>query len=195
MDRQVRVWERTQDIVFIDEERERHLEGLFDEVDNQGGKSTAGILENKAMNGESDEASPPEEHSEAAVRRSLQSMSSGDRIMEVLERADQESADIATFRRSHGPDAQRTPNPLLLGMDPALYVLWVLKTIQSADLEQSLLILPMNHMERLVYYLILLLRRGRGVELCSRAAIIMVKAHQNQVRHPTLLQGLLCSAL
>ncbi len=183
MDRQVRVWERTKDIVFIDEERERHLESLFDEVDNQEGQSTAGILDRKgAANGDVDEVLPPEELSEAAVRKSLQSMSSGDRIMEVLERADQETADHAAFRKANGPGPQRTPNPLLLGMDPALYVLWALRTIQSADLEQSLLILPMNHMERLVYYLIVLLRRGRGVEICSRAAIVMVTANQHQVR-------------
>lgn len=36
-------------------------------------------------------------------------------------------------------------------------------------------------MERLLYYLILLLRKGQGVEICSKAAIFLIKSHQNQV--------------
>jgi len=46
MDRQVRVWERTRDIVFLEEERERELESMFDKVDGGRGKDqgTASLL-------------------------------------------------------------------------------------------------------------------------------------------------------
>jgi hypothetical protein len=33
-----------------------------------------------------------------------------------------------------------------------------------------------------MYYLIALLKSGLGVELCSRVAVSLIKAHQNQVR-------------
>lgn len=36
----------------------------------------------------------------------------------------------------------------------------------NAELRQNLLVLPLSHMERPVYYLNVLLRNGRGVELC-----------------------------
>ena len=186
MDRQVRVWERTRDIVFLEEERERELEQVFDRVNTRDEADTADILDRKKRegDGEDDEASIDEglPQSEAAIKKSVLSVSSGDRIMEALERADQETKDIVLYKKSHGPDAFRQPNPLLLNLQPAHYVLWVLKSIKSAELEQSLLVLPLTHLERLIHYMILLLKDGRGVEICSRVAIFLVKTHQSQVR-------------
>jgi U3 small nucleolar RNA-associated protein 12 len=122
---------------------------------------------------------------EAAVKRSVISVASGDRIMEALERADQELKDLLAFRKKQetngGTVKDRPPNPLLLGMKPAEYMLWVLRSVKSAELEQSLLVLPLHHMERLIYYMIVLLREGLGVELCSRVAVFLVKTHQNQL--------------
>ena len=130
---------------------------------------------------EDDEEEMPQ--SEAAVKKSVLSVSAGDRIMEALERADQEQKDIVAFKRSEGGQGkQRMPNPLLFGFEPAQYVLWILRSVRSAELEQSLLVLPLTHIERLVYYLILLLREGRAVELCSRIAVFVTKTHQHQVR-------------
>ena len=186
MDRQIRVWERTRDMVFLEEERERELEQMFDRINGREEGGTANILDRKRIGGseEADEDSIDDDQpqSEAAVKRSVLSVSSGDRVMEALERADQETKDIALFRKSHGPEAVRQPNPLLLNLEPAHYVLWVLKTIKSAELEQSLLVLPLSHLQRLVSYMIVLLKGGRAVELCSRVAMFMVKTHQNQVR-------------
>ena len=191
MDRQVRVWERTRDMVFLEEERERELEQVFDKVqgDDRGTASIMRRRDESDMDGEVDqEADGDKPQSEAAVKRSVLSVSSGDRIMEALERADQELKEAAAFRKSEGGQGKsRMPNPLLLGLEPAQYILWVLRSIKSAELEQSLLVLPLGHMERLIYYLIVLLRSGRGVELCSRVAIFMIKTHQNQVRQPTCL--------
>lgn len=185
MDRQIRVWERTKDIVFIEEEREREMEQLFDKINDRDEGGTASILSRKRVNDEDEDPDSDikdEPQSEAAVRKSVLSVSSGDRIMEALEQADQETKNIALFRKTHGPDVTRQPNPLMLNMEPANYMLWVLKTVRSAELEQSLLVLPVSHLERLLYYMIVLLRNGRGVELCCKVAVFMVKTHQNQVR-------------
>jgi U3 small nucleolar RNA-associated protein 12 len=189
MDRQVRVWERTKDMVFLEEERERELERMFDRIDGRDEGGTAKILRKKGLatdeDGEDDAAGDDEPQSEAAVKKSVMSVSAGDRLMEALERADQELKDGAAFRKST-PNQERHPNPLLLGMEPQLYILWVLKSIRHAELEQSLLVLPLGHVERLLYYLVVLLKSGRGVELCSRVSIFLVKTHQNQVR------GMIC---
>jgi len=67
-------------------------------------------------------------------------------------------------------------------MEPSQYILWVLKSVKQAELEQSLLVLPLGHVERVLYYLILLLKNGRGVEISARVSVFLVKTHQNQVR-------------
>ncbi|KAL3908426.1 MAG: hypothetical protein SGARI_003068 [Bacillariaceae sp.] len=179
MDRQIRVWERTKDIVFLEEERERELEQMFDGVGREE-EATGKLLLRKGEDGEDEaEGGDDEPQSEAAVKRSVLSVAAGDRIMEALERADQETKDIATFRRKN-PGKEKSANLLMMGMEPSLYILWVLKSVKQAELEQSLLVLPLKHVERLLYYLILLLRNGRGVELCARVSVFLVKTHQNQ---------------
>ena len=118
-----------------------------------------------------------EPQSEAAVKQSILSISAGDRLLEGLELADQE---LQASRNK--PKEKRSANPLLLGMEPAQYILWVLRSIKSSDLEQSLLVLSLAHAERLLYYLVVLLRAGQSsIELCCRVAIFTVKTHQNQV--------------
>lgn len=166
MDRQIRVWERTKDMVFVEEERERELERILDEADGNRGPQRLTLQDDE------DEEQQPQ--SEAAVRRSVLSVAGGDRIMEAIELADAET-------KERRVSAKKTPNILLLGKDPAGYVLWVLRTIKSAELEQSLLILPLGHMERLMYYLIVLLRKGMGVEICAKVVVFLVKTHQNQI--------------
>jgi len=122
--------------------------------------------------------------SEAAVKKSVLSVSSGDRIMEAIEVADKESKEIASFRKlqgNKGGDGQRAPNPMLFGMDPPEYVLWILRSVKSVDLEQSLLVLSLNHVERLMHYLVVNLRRTNGVELCAKVSVFLVRAHQTQI--------------
>ena len=188
MDRQIRVWERTKDIVFIEEENERELEKLFDKVDGSQGETSlkigsgTGDAEEEYTDNSGDLANAPQ--SEAAVRRSVLSIAGGDRIAEAIELADQEMKDTLALAKLQKEKAEvRRANPLLLGFDPPQYVLWVLRTIKSADLEQRLLTLPMSHMERLVYYLVVLLRKGVGVEICSTIAVFLIKVHQNQVSY------------
>ena len=195
MDRQMRIWERTRDMVFLDEERERELEQRLDAEGRAGDESTGVILrrnqqQSQGDNDDNDDDDDDDDdgdgygqpQSEAAVKRSILSVSAGDRIMEGLERADQELKDRAASKKADvGRTQQRMPNPLLLGLDPAPYVLWILKSIKNAELEQSLLVLPLSHVERLLYYLVVLLRAGRGVELCSRIGVFLVKTHNSQL--------------
>jgi U3 small nucleolar RNA-associated protein 12 len=189
MDRQVRVWERTKDMVFLDEEKERRLEEMFDRVDGKE-ENTADVLltasknADGGLNDDEDEEEVDKPQSEAAVKQSILSVSAGDRIMEAIEMADRETKEIAQFKKLKDEKSNitnRAPNPMMFGMDPPSYVLWVLRSVKSVDLEASLLVLSLNHVERLMYYLILLLRAGKGIELCAKIAVFLVKAHQAQV--------------
>jgi len=189
MDRQMRVWERTKDMVFLDEEKERALEEIFEKADGSKGDEQGTAMIMRRRPGDDDDV-PIEDieqpQSDVAVKRSILSISSGDRIMEALEIADQELKDSQIFNRSQrekGNDAlKRSPNPLLLGMEPHKYILWILRSVDSAELEQSLMVLPLRYVERLLYYLIVLLTNNVGIEICSRTAIFIIKVHQNQVR-------------
>lgn len=193
MDRQVRVWERTKDIVFIEEERERELEQFFDRVGSRNEKDTAAVLEKRGRHDDDDdknldEVSQPQ--SESVVRSSILSVAAGDRLMEGLERADEELRNVAQLLRSQSQNQYKVGNPMLLGLEPAQYVLWILKSIRSSDLEQSLLVLSLRHVERLIYYCTVLLRERRGIEICSKVGVFIVKVHQNQLARSSLAAAL-----
>ena len=147
--------------------------------DEQG---TVSILDRKGrgdVDGDDDEMKQDDPESEEAVKQSILSINSGDRLLEALEMADQE---LQASRNKGKKGTSHAANPMLLGMEPPQYVLWVLRSIKSADLEQALLVLPLGHAERLLYYLVILLKESPWcVELCCRAAVFTFKAHQNQV--------------
>jgi U3 small nucleolar RNA-associated protein 12 len=176
--------------VFLDEEKERQLEEMFDKVDGKE-ENTADVLLTARKNAEDgldddddDEEAVDKPQSEAAVKQSILSVSAGDRIMEAIEMADKESKEITQFKKIKDEKSSitnRAPNPMMFGMDPPGYVLWILRSVKSVDLEASLLVLSLNHVERLMHYLILLLRAGKGIELCAKIAVFLVKAHQAQI--------------
>ena len=166
--------------MFLEEERGLQLERRFDQIDGQMEQGTGELLRKKTATDDDDD-DEGEPQSAAAVKQSVMSIAAGDRILAVIELADQELKATAVQRKSK-VEKERTPNPMLLGMDPTTYVSWVLKSIKHAELEQSLLVLPVDYVSRLLYYLVALLRKGQDVELCSRVSVFLVKTHQYQVR-------------
>ena len=90
-DRSVRVYERTHDMVFVDEEKEVEIERQLDKADddrydsyrNLKVGSKAGVDEEDG--GIEDEAKGLGGKAEEAVRKSVLSVKAGDRILEVSE--------------------------------------------------------------------------------------------------------------
>ena len=56
-----------------------------------------------------------------------------------------------------------------------------LKRIKQPDLEQALLILPFDYVERLIKMLIELSELGYDLELCCRASVFLLRSHFSQV--------------
>ena len=189
MDRQLKIWERTNDMVFVDEEREVALEKMFDTMEAARGEIKVGAgaadVPQEFADGEGqDRVQGPE----AAARKTLMTMAAGDRICESLDLADAEAksailAETANRRRKEkGLDAvQFKPNQLLLGKKPEEYMLWVLRSVREADLEQALIVLPMIKVERLLCYMIALLRSGQGCEVCSKVSLFLVSSHRRSI--------------
>jgi U3 small nucleolar RNA-associated protein 12 len=69
----------------------------------------------------------------------------------------------------------------LLGLTPSGHVLRALRAVRPSDVDQVLLTLPFSDALRLLRFLLHLLRRGQGTELCSRAALLLLRVHQGQL--------------
>jgi len=145
-DRSIRVWERTEEQLFLEEEREKELETLFESSLEETGRGGKGQVDG-------------EEEVDRAGRRTLETVKAGERIIDALEIAEEEENKAKVYQAelaAAGPGAKVAPptvHPLLTATNsktPAQYVLHVVAGIPSAELEEALLVLPFNHILQLI---------------------------------------------
>ena len=201
-DRGLRRWERTDEPFFIEEEKEKRLESLFED---DLAKDDARPLTLGADGGTLEDAGAG-----PAGRKTLETVSAADAIVEALdmaageeERLEEAKAEAqrrgGTNGSTNANDLGSVPqNPLLLGLSPSDYVLRSVNNVRGSDLEQAILLVPFTDALRLLSYLAGWLRRGIKVELLCRVATLLLRVHMQQLMatpsaRPVLteLQGLL----
>jgi U3 small nucleolar RNA-associated protein 12 len=162
-DRALRRWDRTEEPFFLEEERERRLESLFEQ--GAGGPAAAGAGTEGAVAGEA----------------GAEALTGTDRIIEALELAAAEEQ-----VRAEPGGADRAPNPVLLGLSPSAYVLRAVRSVRAPDLEQALLLLPYTDALRVLEHCLRWLgaeegaAKGSGgspVEVAARVAALVVRLH------------------
>lgn len=160
-DRSLRRWERTDEPFFIEEEKEKRLEGVFEE-------GLASERRDKLP-----ESSLTEGVAEAPGHKTQESVSATDRIIEALDMAEAE-AEAATE-----PGAR--PNPLMLGLTGSQYVLRAVAAVRANDLELVLLMLPFPDALKLLRFVEDWLSDTAQVELTVRVALLLLKMHHAQL--------------
>lgn len=190
-DRSLRMWERTADQVFLQEEQEKKLEQQFEKELEHG----SGFADNS------------QSESASASRRSKESTIAGERLIESLELAGEERqkqivyAEESVAAQKSLPEKQRkdrlkkikagqvvppllNPPPrnlLMLGLTPSKYILRALRGIKRNELEEALLVLPFHIVEQLFEYLSEFISNGDDVDLAARCAFFMLKVYQTQL--------------
>eukprot|EP00898_Chlorokybus_atmophyticus_P008490 jgi/Chlat1/8642/Chrsp87S00661 len=167
-DRSIRRWDRTEEPFFVEEEREKRLETLFEE----------GIEDDRGV-------AARVEGGEVVIagQRTRGTVTAADSIIEALE--------LVTAERKRQEDyikdsvnrrlAPLPPNPLLLGLSPSQYVLKVVAGVRSSDLEQALLVLPFTVALELLKYLAQWASAGDSVELVCRVSSLLLRLHHAQL--------------
>lgn len=153
-DRTLRVWSRGEDLVFIEEEKEKQLEAQVDkslEQDNIVNYNGAEII--------------------PAAIKSVESLRGGELLSAAIDLIESELAS----------GVQDKANPLLLGLTPHKYLLRTLRMIKSPDLEPALLMLPFHYVQRFIFHLIQMAKKGLDLELCCRCAVYLLLCHQKQI--------------
>lgn len=175
-DRMIRVWRRTDEPLFLDEEKDKRMEEMFEskliEEDvveaRKAKKDNVGFMED-ALKAETS----------TAGKRSMDTVRAGEALIEALELCEEEETRLADE-----PDVP--PNLKMLGLSPDAYMLWTLERIKNADLEEALHILPLSSAVRLLEHLSrLLLPTNRSsrlvIEILIRACLYLIKLHHSQI--------------
>ncbi|ONK58231.1 uncharacterized protein A4U43_C09F9900 [Asparagus officinalis] len=172
-DRSIRRWDRTEEPFFIEEEKEKVEEQMFEsDIDNSN--------ENRYMPKEE----LPEEGSVGLPgKRTQETLTATDLIIDALDiaeaelkRVDQHKEDIRS-----GKGGALQPNDLLRGLSPSDYVLHAISNVQTNDLEQTLLSLPFSDALKLISYLKDWASNPSKVELVCRVTTVLLQTHYNQL--------------
>uniref|UniRef100_A0A5B7CEE9 Putative WD repeat-containing protein 3 n=1 Tax=Davidia involucrata TaxID=16924 RepID=A0A5B7CEE9_DAVIN len=172
-DRSIRRWDRTEEPFFIEEEKEKRLEEMFESD-----------LDNAFENRNAPKEEIPEEGAVAlAGKKTQETLNATDSIIEALDMADAELTRIVEHEeeKTRGRVADFRPNILMLGLSPSDYVLRALSNVRTNDLEQTLLALPFSDALKLLSYLKDWASNPDKVELVCRVATVLLQIHHNQL--------------
>ena len=163
-DKSIRIWEKLDDPLFLEEERERDLERLYDanlaETMNRD-DDHAGI--GRGVDG--GDSGVMQEQAEVAqvTKQTTETLMAGEKIMEALDVADADLALLAEFEAaklglneaqiSALPAPARNPLLVMQGLEAEVYVLQVIEKIPPTALQDALLVLPFNNVLSLMKYL------------------------------------------
>ncbi|XP_061363432.1 uncharacterized protein LOC133307029 isoform X2 [Gastrolobium bilobum] len=172
-DRSIRRWDRTEEQFFIEEEKEKRLEEMFEaDLDN--------AFENKYTPKEE----IPEEGAVAlAGKKTQETLTATDLIIERLDIAEAEKKRIAEHQedKNNRNIAAFQANPLMNGLSLSDYVLSAFSDVHSNDLEQTLLALPFSDALKLLSYLKEWTSYSDKVELVCRIGTLLLQTHYNQL--------------
>lgn len=199
-DKSIRVWVRTDEPLFLEEEREKELEDLyesnltstFDDDSNLGPlqKGQGDDLEDTEM------AHDDETHVARAGKQTIETLKAGERLMEALDigKADLELLNAHKEAQKKNPKAAMpTRNVILaaLNVSAEKYVIDVIARIKAAQLEDALLVLPFDKVITLFVFINMWAQLRWNIPLVSRVFITSLRIHHkqivaNQVMRPTL---------
>ena len=226
-DRSIRVWSRTDEQVFVDEEKENALEAMFEqglEREAAGAQQGPGAMEGSGLRAA--------DESGRATRASLETLKAGERLIDCIDLAAAEVARMDEFAsmqaayevalqryeqqqqakagggksasasatagggaahkatmfglpvEAGAPPTKPAPaplNPLMLGKSADQFMLKMLKTVRSTDLEEALMVLPFEHVTKLLRFLDSFIRKGWEIELSVRCLLFLLRVHQAQI--------------
>ncbi|KAH8733107.1 WD40-repeat-containing domain protein [Phaeosphaeriaceae sp. PMI808] len=173
-DKSIRIWSKSDEPIFLEEERERELEELYE-------TTLATSLE--------DEENPTGPRAEAidASKQTTSTLTAGERIQEALDLGipDLETMHTYALQRAQNPKIappQRDPLFLALGnISAERHVLNTLAKIPAAQLHDALLVLPFSSLPALFTFLAIWVRKRWNVTLTCRVLFFMLKTHQKQI--------------
>lgn len=170
-DRSIRIWNRSDEQLFLEEERENQMEEMLE----------ASLL---TGNSHHDQADGDEEVG-AANKKSLYTLRATERLADAIDAADEEMEKWAIFEESKRTGPEPTPGPYFLtvarGKTPAELVLMTFTQITAIELEMTLLSLPFTHIKSLFKYVETWMKGNMNIGLSSRILTCLLRLYFTQI--------------
>ncbi|XP_046849685.1 WD repeat-containing protein 3-like [Xenia sp. Carnegie-2017] len=173
-DKSLRLWERTDEPLFVEEEREMEREAAYEESAVTGVETII----------------PGEQDTEAvkAGKKTIETIKGAERIMEAIELYKEERQKELEHKASQVTKDKTLPkrvvHPILSAfgnVSPVQYVLLVVKKVKSSELEESLLVLPFDYVIDVLKLLLEWIKNGWETELSCRCLFFLLRIHHNKI--------------
>lgn len=172
-DKSIRVWEQTDEQIFLEEEKEKELEELYEST------LTTSLEQEQDPNDDAEVG--------AAGKQTVETLMAGEKIAEALEigMADLEIVKEWEVAKASNPNTAPPPrNPLFMalgGISAEAHVLTVLQRIKAAALQDALLVLPFATVPLLFTFLNIFATKSMNIPLTCRILFFMLKTHHRQI--------------
>lgn len=186
-DKSIRIWDLGDDLIFLEEERERELEQSYE-------ATLAAQLDRDLLDGEGGDQ---ENEVAAASKQTISTLTYGERIMEALDIGKADRDVVLEWKRQKGSQpniAAPQRNPLFLalgGVSAEQHVLSTIAKVPSAALNDALLILPFSTLPSLFEFLAVFFRKRMQPDLAWRVFYFLLQAHSAQLIASKQLKGIM----
>jgi len=173
-DKSIRIWEQTDEQIFLEEEKEKELEELYEST------LTTSLEADQDQNDETQENGP-------AGKQTVETLMAGERIAEALEIGVADLEVIKEWERTKATQSNIAPparNPLFLalgGISAEAHVLSVLQKIKAAALQDALFVLPFAMIPMLFTFLDIFATKSMNIPMTCRILFFMLKTHHKQI--------------
>ncbi|KAK6352265.1 hypothetical protein TWF730_009096 [Orbilia blumenaviensis] len=187
-DRSIRIWEETDDQIFLEEEREKELEELYESNLTQS-------LQETSLN-DNDKEEP---ESSRAGKQTMETLMDGERIIEALDLAIADLDMLAAYETdvAANPNA-KTPKPerniifrAFNDISAEQYVLDTVTKVQASHLQDALLVLPFDKVVDFFRILEIWAKSEWNMPLTCRILFFLLKTHHESVVASKRTRGLL----
>ncbi|KAL2868686.1 snoRNA-binding rRNA-processing protein DIP2 [Aspergillus lucknowensis] len=184
-DKSIRTWEQTDEPLFLEEEREKELEEIYD-------NNLASSLEEEGVDGEKAEAVD-------AGKQTTETLMAGEKIIEALELGMEDLEVMRQWRAVKARQPNAAPparNPLyiaLANVSAEQHLLNVVQKIPPAALQDALLVLPFSKVPALFTFLNIWASREWSIPLTCRVLFFILKTHHRQIVASKLMRPMLDS--
>ncbi|KAI8055175.1 WD40-repeat-containing domain protein [Syncephalis plumigaleata] len=189
-DRSIRVWTRTDEQLFLEEEREREMDEAYE-------TTLTDALQKTNINGTT--PGEGEDEVETAGKQTMETLKAGERVLEAIELADEDKATTQAYEEMLSKNLNPPPpprNPILLAMGDISadrYVLRTIERIRPSDLDEALLVLPFEKILSLMTYLDIWARKEWNTALTCRVLFFILRTFHAPIVSNRLMRTMLDS--
>ncbi|KKK18765.1 hypothetical protein ARAM_004303 [Aspergillus rambellii] len=185
-DKSLRTWQQTDEPLFLEEEREKELEEIYDN------NLAASLEQEEDGDGEKAEAVD-------AGKQTTDTLMAGEKIMEALDLGMEDLEVVREWRALKAKQPNAAPpsrNPLYIALgniSAEQHLLNVVQRIPAAALQDALLVLPFSKVSALFTFLNIWASREWNIPLTCRVLFFMLKTHHRQIIASKLMRPMLDS--